>query len=146
MNPDKNVDLSTFRSCRKTLKEHINRSNYQSGIWKREDENFPEVPKAEDHGWVVEDTLLVPLWCKESVLPTSVVDLMENMDSVEEEEECNLEEVDSDDSIDDDYLYDYLLELINIHFVSDNTYLTKDSKVQRGVQVLTATLTDLICR
>ena len=44
----------------------------------------------------------MPLWCKESVLPTSVVDLMENMDSVEEEEECNLEEVDSDDSRDDD--------------------------------------------
>ena len=103
MNPDKNVDLSAFPPCRKTLKEHINRSNYQSAIWKRADENFPEVQKPEDHGWVVEDKLLVPLWCQESVLPTSVVDLMENDDSVEEEEECNLEEADSDDSIDDDY-------------------------------------------
>ena len=43
--------------------------------------------------------VLEPLWCEGSVLPTSVVDLLEKL-TPEEEEDNFVEEVDSDDSDD----------------------------------------------
>ena len=46
-------------------------------IWKKADENFPEIPTPEDHGWVKENGQLEPLWCQGDVLPAELINIME---------------------------------------------------------------------
>ena len=75
INSSLNVDLSTLPSCRRTLKQHVRRVNFQVAIWKRAHIPNPDVPDAAE-GWGNGDWCLQPLWIEneyELVLPDSVV-------------------------------------------------------------------------
>ena len=94
LDPKRTVDLSIFPPCQETLKQHLKRTIYQVGIWKRAFEQFPEVPDPEDNGWVKETGVLEPLWCDGEILPLCLADLVK--DDSDTEEECLEEESDSD--------------------------------------------------
>ena len=95
--PSKNVDLGTLPPCRRSLEQHIRRVNYQVGIWKRSHIPKPDVPDVKaDHGWVLKDDKLEPLWYTADVLPQQLIDIAD--DALVSEDD------DSDDS-DEDYLY-----------------------------------------
>ena len=73
-----NIDLSTLPPCRKTLKQHCLRANFQACIWKRSHEATPDVPLPQHgHGWQVQDGVLQPIWTHEEeelVFPQDVID------------------------------------------------------------------------
>ena len=94
LDPKRNVDLSAFPPCQKTLKQHIQRTTYQVGILKRAFDQFPEVPDPEDSGWVKNIGVLEPLWCEGEILPACLADLVK--DDGDAEEEYYEEEFDSD--------------------------------------------------
>ena len=90
----KNVDLRSLPPCRRSLEQHIQRVNYQVGIWKRSHIPEPDVPDVKSgHGWVLKDDKLETLWYTGDVLPQQLIDIAD--DAVEP---------DSDDS-DADCLY-----------------------------------------
>ena len=63
-------------------------------------ENFPDIPRPEDHGWVLSDGYLEPLWCEGDILPKD----MEDVTSQEYEEEtlsCDSKSDTSEDSEND---------------------------------------------
>ena len=43
---ERNIDLSQFPPCRKTLSQHIRRVNYQTGVWKLAHIPQPYIPPA----------------------------------------------------------------------------------------------------
>ena len=59
--PTKNVDISSFPPCRRSLVQHIKRANYQAHIWKQAHVANPDIPDPEGHGWVLVDGKLEPL-------------------------------------------------------------------------------------
>ena len=102
LDPSKAIDLASLPPCGKTLLQHIRRSNLQSGVWRRALENFLEVPDVTNHGWVVVDGILEPLWCEGDLLPDELVDLLEENNNSESEEEESANECDVDDDSDYD--------------------------------------------
>ena len=100
----KHVDLNTLPPCWDSLYQHIKRTVYQTGIWKRANENFMELPPAEENGWTSENAseYLEPLWCEEPVLPDDLFDLLEN-DSDSDEETLPDKAHSSESSDDDDF-------------------------------------------
>ena len=78
ISPDANIDLATLPPCRRSLKQHALRSNYQVAIWKLADIPCPDVPDpTTGHGWKKDDGVLLPVWTKEEdelVLPQAVID------------------------------------------------------------------------
>lgn len=46
------VELTQLPPCEDCLRQHSLRANYQTAIWKRCLEIFPEVPEPEDHAWM----------------------------------------------------------------------------------------------
>ena len=96
LDPKRSVDLSSLPPCFLTLEQHIKRCNLQIGIWKRAMENFPEIPNADGHGWVLNDGVLEPLCCEEEVPPQNLSVLLEDYEEVDNED--LEEEVDSEDS------------------------------------------------
>jgi hypothetical protein len=99
MDPNHNVDLASLPPCRKSLKQHARRANFQTAIWKRAHIPVPEVPSPTDgHGWVMNDGVLEPLWTakeEELVLPQPIIDgLTDEMPEGEDQlgEECPLQD------------------------------------------------------
>ena len=85
----KNVDMGCLPRCRRSLLQHIQRVNYQVGIWKRSLTPNPHIPEAEGHGWVKIDSKLEPLWYEGSMLPSQLTDV-------------SAEQMDTDDDSDND--------------------------------------------
>ncbi|KAL2098309.1 hypothetical protein ACEWY4_007516 [Coilia grayii] len=49
------VDSSSLPPCRDCLKLHIQRANYQAGIWRHCLEGQPDIPEPRGHGWTTND-------------------------------------------------------------------------------------------
>ena len=112
LDPSRNIDIANLPPCSNTLKQHIRRANYQVGIWKKALDNFPEIPDPSDHGWVVNDGKMEPLWCDGPVLPNQLVDVLESRFVTSNE---------NDDDEDIDYYADADLE-----YLSDESDLNSD--------------------
>ena len=67
-------------------------------------ESFQELPDPTDHGWVMVDLVLEPIWCEGSVLPEQLTDLLEEDTVADNDEDENLLDCDlSVDSESDDF-------------------------------------------
>lgn len=64
------TDMSLLPPCQSALNMHIKRANYQSYVWKRSHEQFPEFPMAIHHGWCRDqENDLDYNWCDGQFLP-----------------------------------------------------------------------------
>jgi hypothetical protein len=81
-------DLNALPPCSDSLREHLNRVNYQVGIWKRAHVPKPVVPDQVDgHGWThAESGELIPKWTDGDVLPVQVADVLETLETDSESE------------------------------------------------------------
>ena len=70
------VDLSKLPPCRRSLVPHIRRVNYRAGQWKLSHVHKPEIPTPTDHGWVILEGTLEPVWSEGPVLPARLVDIL----------------------------------------------------------------------
>ena len=95
------VDFAMFPPCQDSLLQHIKRCNYQTAIWKCGGENFPEIPEALHHGWVLSGDLLEPMWCREEVLPGDLSELLDENDDSSSDESISELQDSSDDSYSD---------------------------------------------
>lgn len=77
--PSSNVDMGSLPPCKRSLKQHIQRVNYQVGIWRRAHIPNPTIPKASPaHGWKMEDGILQPIWYEGEILPKELVDIVQD--------------------------------------------------------------------
>lgn len=84
----RNVDMSTLPPCKRCLIQHIRRVNYQVAIWQRAHEPHPTIPPpTENHGWTEKDGMLEPLWIQGDVLPTMLIDILEETIKTNEAED-----------------------------------------------------------
>ena len=84
------VDLARLTPCHSALKPHVQRANHRVASYKRANESILEKTKPYDDGQGcirTEDGLLEPVWSCGSVLPNSLVDLLDTGDGEEEDEE-----------------------------------------------------------
>ena len=51
-------------------------ANYCTAQWKRAKEGFVDMPSPTQHGWVVEDTHIEPVWSEGPILPIRQVDIL----------------------------------------------------------------------
>ena len=104
LDPSKSVDLGSLPPCSNTLIQHMKRCNFQLAIWRRALENFQEVPDPTEHGWLMVDQALEPLWCEGSVLPDQLSDLLGEDTMADTDEDEDLFDCDSSvDSESDDF-------------------------------------------
>ena len=99
LDSSKTIDLASFPPCWSSLQQHLKRVNFQVRIWKLANENFPEIPDPTLHGWTYVGDSLEPTWSSKPILPTELVDLMEEKIDSDSEEEVIYE---SDVSVDSD--------------------------------------------
>ena len=79
------TDLSLLPPCQKALQMHILRANYQTLIWKRANEAYPDIPLPAGHGWRMNDGVLSINWFEGDLLPKELTDvLVSNETAVEE--------------------------------------------------------------
>ena len=69
-------DSSQLPPTRDALQLHICRANYQAGIWHRCLISEPDVPRPEQHGWVVTHGVLQVLWMNQPPAPPDVLQLL----------------------------------------------------------------------
>ena len=66
------VDSSTLPPCEDSLKQHIQRANYQAGVWRG-----PDIPEPDGHGWIKRaDGGLDLDWIHGQVAPDAVLELL----------------------------------------------------------------------
>ncbi len=70
----KNVDMSSMPPCKRSLVQHVQRVNYQVGIWKRSYIAEPDIPDPEGHNWRIAEELLQPLWYDGQEIPDQLVE------------------------------------------------------------------------
>lgn len=72
----KNVYLRSLQPCWKALVQHINKVNYQMGVWRLADTLIIKVPRPTDgHCWTVNDVgEMTPIWHEGKCLPHILVD------------------------------------------------------------------------
>ena len=109
ISPNTNIDLSAIPPCRKSLKQHARRANFQIGIWKRAHAPDPYIPDASSgHGWHLCNGTLQPLWTEEEeelTLPDSVInDIIAETDAAENTE-SNVPDNENDSNDDTDFYY-----------------------------------------
>ena len=98
-NFSQNVNINTLPSCRKSLKQHILRTNYQVGIWKRLHVPNPDIPVASNgHGWTNASGKLEPLLLEGELLPWELSDIAEGALPSSDNEDNEADDI-SDDSI-----------------------------------------------
>ena len=103
LDPKRTVDLGSLPPCSSTLKQHLKRTNLQIGIWKRGMDNFQEIPRVEEHGWVRGDKFLEPLWCDGDVLPPEIGSLLDSLVESDSEELEVEQDTDDFDSSEEEY-------------------------------------------
>lgn len=94
------VDLGRLPPCQSALEPHIQRVNHRVALYKRADQPLVEKPRPydEQQGWVMTDQRdLEPLWSRDPVLPTSLVDLLQTVDQEEEMDDEDDEDGENDD-------------------------------------------------
>ena len=67
-------------------------------------ERFPDIPSAGEHGWIVGEDSIEPLWTEKEILPKSLIDLIRpsgGEDSDTEEDECCDSEVSDESEMED---------------------------------------------
>ena len=108
---DSKVDLARLPPCRDSLLPHVQRVNHRLSCYKKAHVPIFERPKPyeDDQGWVRRETNIIePLWTKGSILPQTVVDLLDTCKNDEEADHgdvIDLEES-SDYETDDDEMED----------------------------------------
>ena len=71
------VSSGQIPPCKDALKQHTQRANYQSAIWRRSLQNFPEIPSpTEGHGWIMVKGNLEIYWLTIAPAPEAVLALM----------------------------------------------------------------------
>lgn len=91
----RNVEMAILPPCRNCLIQHIRRVNYQVSIWKNAHIAQPNIPTpSEDHGWTRVNEMIEPLWIQGDILPSSMVDMLQ--DTLEEESSEEDEEVEEE--------------------------------------------------
>lgn len=99
-------DLSALPPCNSCLLEHLNRANYQVGIWKRAHIAKPDIPHPlNGHGWTRnENGEMIPKWTNGEIMPVKLVDVLEATleveDESEDDEQFHNEELSSDSNDD----------------------------------------------
>ena len=74
----RNVDMASLPPCRRTLEQHVRRANYQVAVWKAAGEAKPAIPSPDqDHGWIMTEHGLHPLWYEGDSLPENLQDVSE---------------------------------------------------------------------
>ena len=105
-------DLSALAPCNSCLLEHLNRANYQVGIWKRAHIAKPDISSPlNGHGWTHDENgEMIPKWTDGEIMPVQLVDVLETTldvedqsdDESEDDEQCINEELTSDSNDDSD--------------------------------------------
>ena len=71
------VDSSTLPPCEDSLKQHIQRANYQAGVWRGALLPMPNIPEPDGHGWIKRaDGGLDLDWIHGQVAPDAVLELL----------------------------------------------------------------------
>ena len=104
------VDLARIPPCLNSLKPHIERVNYRVACLKEAHTPIFDTPKPDEEGkgWLTNDAGdLEPIWSYGTVLPPSLVDLLEDDEEEDDEEE-------GDESlVEEDYDLDEILEYLD---------------------------------
>ena len=98
------VDLARLPPCQDSLIPHIQHVNYRMACYKRAHQPIFSRPKPYDAGQGWEKTgqgILEPVWSCGPILPSSLTDLLETVDSEDEEEDIVEEEYPDYDGLDD---------------------------------------------
>lgn len=90
----KNVDMSSLPPCKKTLREHVNRVNYQVAIWRSAHQPNPDIPDPEQHGWRLVHGHLQPVWFQGEDIPAQLADVRLQTGDDSEDDDDNVEDVD----------------------------------------------------
>ena len=99
------VDLSRIPPCKDSLIPHIQRVNHRVAGNKRAHQNIVESPLPYDdgQGWEKTDREeLQPIWTQGTILPMSLVDLLEDGQDGEESDEDE-DEDEADDAVEIDF-------------------------------------------
>ena len=95
----RNVDMASLPPCRRTLEQHVRRANYQVAVWKAAGEAKPAIPSPDqDHGWIMAEEGLQPMWYEGDSLPENLQDVSEDQESHEESDDSDTES-DSEDAV-----------------------------------------------
>ena len=72
------VDSSTHtHPCEDSLKQHMQRANYQAGVWRGALMPMPDIPEPDGHGWIkIADGGLDLDWIHRQVAPDAVLELL----------------------------------------------------------------------
>ena len=71
------VDSSTLPPCEDSLTQHIQRANYQAGVWRRALQQMPDIPEPNGYGWVKRaDGGLDLDWVRGEVAPGAILELL----------------------------------------------------------------------
>ena len=64
-------------ACEDSLKQHIQRANYQAGVWRGPLLPMPNIPEPDGHGWIKRaDGGLDLYWIHGQVAPDAVLELL----------------------------------------------------------------------
>ena len=117
------VDLTRMPPCLSSLRPHLLRVNYRAGIWKRANENCPEIPSATSHGWrLMPEGHLEPVWCDGEIVPQTLTDLYD----APEEMETTLNDECHEDSADN---IDHEVDVIDSSDASDTDTSDEDDEI-----------------
>ena len=87
--------MSSLPPCKKTLREHVNRVNYQGAIWRSAHQPNPDIPDPEQHGWRLVHGHLQPVWFQGEDIPAQLADVrLQTGDESDEDDDDNVEDVD----------------------------------------------------
>ena len=116
--PTKKLDTAFIPPAFVAFVEHVERANYQVGIWKRSHIKFPTIPEpTDDQGWCENG---VPKWYEGDMLPQRIINELPTVTddqgnddaTVEDEEENEDDNMDIDDEFEVDYS-EFIGELFN---------------------------------
>jgi hypothetical protein len=69
-------DISLLPPCRRVLKEHVKRSNYQCRIWTQLNQQYPVLQDHTFHGFRRDNDLIVPNWYSGDMVPKDILHLI----------------------------------------------------------------------
>ena len=72
------IDMSLLPPCLTSLSEHMKRANYQALIWQKADEQYPDIPSPEGHGWCKDNDNLKFHWCSGSLMPQELIYVLDS--------------------------------------------------------------------
>ena len=78
----------------------MKRANFQACVWRNCLEPSIELPDIEDHGWIMCEGVVEPLWCEGPIIPEDLLDALDEVNDSEESMEFSEDEADTDESSD----------------------------------------------